>query len=188
MFYRFTLLSLFVLFTACGKEQPAPSNTANPHQLPVPLQSWCDASLGGSPGTRAFAVDFSRAHVGHSLFGPTGDWLNNDKTLTALLWEDAPVTNSLLSPYANSFESVCALNANENEERNSNVSMTGTFAVITPGLGEACRLKDQSLLLDRVWRRNRRVSMTFGGSRRRRPARRFEARGTGMMVTPREEA
>ena len=129
MFYRSTFSISFILFFACSDSENNPIVV----EQPEPLMSWCDASLGGVAGTRALAVDFSRAHVGRNLFGPSGDWLKNDGTLTELLSEDASVNSSLLNSYADSFEGVCALGANTKSEREAMVKMQEGFAVITPG-------------------------------------------------------
>ena len=72
----------------------------------IQVEQWCDAVLGGAPGSRAWQQDVARAHVAHRLFGPQTDWMAADATLSTHL---VGVTDSpdFMAAYADEFPDVC---------------------------------------------------------------------------------
>ena len=99
----------------------------------IVVTTWCDAARGGNPGQRGFANDFAAAHVGHRLFGPTGEWLASDATLVGLLRAEPTLDESLLEVYAGEFETVCAVSAVFEDSLETSVTISNGVATIIPG-------------------------------------------------------
>ena len=104
--------------------------------VPIPgvqVDHWCDAGLGGDPGTASFEQDFAAAHALQRLFSTTPDWINSDLELAELLTGVDPFQLSLLDAYAAKFESACAQTAIGTAAFDTRVTLTDGVAVLVPG-------------------------------------------------------
>ena len=125
-------------FVSCVTDTPDSDDTDLPDE-PVPavqVSDWCEASAGGVAGTRPFAQDFARAHVGQRVFGPTGDWRGADEHLVSVLNAGDGVNAAILDSYAGGSEDLCVVPANQAVGRAARVESTAEQGVyvIRPGV------------------------------------------------------
>ena len=125
------ILSLFGC-DALPEYQPVQEVAADEpeHAWSASRSGWCEAALGGGPGTRTDALAFASAHVGQRLFSPGSDWVEADAIL-AELGEEAVA----LSTYADAFSHVCSLPATMRMTGAPVVTVIGTEAWVVPGIG-----------------------------------------------------
>lgn len=139
------------LLVACGGSGTAPQDTVSPEidssvELDIALEDtqsteaiiqksdWCETALGGAEGTRPFAQDFARAHVGIRLFGPSANWVQQDTNLSVLLNTNT-LENALIQPYAAQSGEICAELSMPANELPVVLSAQGGVAIVEPGQG-----------------------------------------------------
>ncbi|MGB0591973.1 MAG: S41 family peptidase [Myxococcota bacterium] len=120
--------------TIDDSEDEAAPDISTPSDV-TQVTDWCEAGLGGAPGTRPFAQDLARAHVAQRLFGPSADWIGADATLVDLLQGDAPLDDALLASYADASLELCRRDAEEASDAEATLSKHGTAVLIVPGTG-----------------------------------------------------
>ncbi len=121
----------FVLL-ACGGDANK-EDAAGSADSVAPLTDWCEAGLGGVAGSREFAHDFARMHVGHRLFGPAADWSGADAVLVSTLATEVELNQVMLTNYAGSLPEMCVRDADMEPLGPTSVEEDGDVAIVRPG-------------------------------------------------------
>ena len=135
------LAFVLMLGQACqAPELRASAPSEREQQLGATPLDWCLHTRGGSPGTRAIAIDLSAAHAASRFFGAERRYSEVDQALAAALDDndalDPRGVASTLSRYSEALrQNVCDLIADGRPLPAARVERIGDVALIHPGTG-----------------------------------------------------